>query len=46
MFTIEWPTGADLDPVVLYAAVIGRAIEDVSSIKTTDAALARRQVDP
>jgi len=32
--TIEWPNGADLDPVVLYATVTGRAIEDVLSSKT------------
>jgi hypothetical protein len=33
--TIEWPNGADLDPVVLYAAITGRTIEDVLSSKTT-----------
>jgi hypothetical protein len=33
--TIEWPNGADLDPVVLYATVTGRTIEDVLSSKTT-----------
>jgi hypothetical protein len=32
--TIEWPNGADLDPVVLYAAVTGRTVEDVLSNKT------------
>jgi hypothetical protein len=29
--TIEWPNGADLDPVVLYASVTGKAIDDVLS---------------
>ena len=33
--TIEWPNGADLDPVVLYAAATGRAIDDVLSITAT-----------
>ena len=27
--TIEWPNNVDLDPVVLYAAVTGRTIQDV-----------------
>jgi hypothetical protein len=31
--TIEWPNDVDLDPVVLYAAVTGKAIEDVLTTK-------------
>ena len=27
--TIEWPNNVDLDPVVLYAAVTGKAIADI-----------------
>ena len=29
--TIAWPTGADLDPIVLYAAVTSRSIEELLS---------------
>jgi hypothetical protein len=29
--TIAWPNDADLDPIVLYAAVPGKAIEEVLS---------------
>ena len=27
--TIEWPDGADLDPVVVYATVTGKAVAEV-----------------
>jgi hypothetical protein len=30
--TIEWPNDVDLDPVVLYAAVTGKAVEEVLSV--------------
>ena len=31
--TIAWPTGADIDPIVLYANVRGVDVEDLLSIK-------------
>jgi hypothetical protein len=31
--TISWPTGADIDPVVLYANVRGVDVEDLLSTK-------------
>lgn len=30
--TVEWPSGADLDPVVLYAALAGKTVDEVLSI--------------
>jgi hypothetical protein len=30
--TIAWPNDVDLDPVVLYAAVTGKAIDEVLSV--------------